>query len=265
MAITWGPYATASNSNQAVGVEVTFAWVNVATGVGRITTAYWTHSVLEIGDSQVLTDSTFGDTHAYRLPPSGQAANVLQHIVTHSFDVQASFAGGPTYTFNASISQHWQGISPSVSVPFTVPPRVGGVPSSVASLTAYDPSRTTIHLNWPAPANNGSAIDRYQVQIARDSTFTSLVYDNPNIVIVPDEFGKGALALPVGTQLYARVRAHNAIGYGGWSPTAAFSTLSSVKVKIGGQWVNALVRVKMGGVWRDAGVKVKIGGQWVGV
>ena len=70
-----------------------------------------------------------------------------------------------------------------------------------------------------SPDNGGVAITNKQLQIATNSTFTNLVYDNTTTATSVAVSG-----LTIATTYYARTRPYNTVGWGNWSPLSQFTT-----------------------------------------
>jgi hypothetical protein len=66
--------------------------------------------------------------------------------------------------------------------------------------------------------------ERYHLQVARDESFSSLVFDNENITIMSWQLLNPLTSI---TKYYWRVRAINLVGWGDWSPTYQFTTTRS--------------------------------------
>lgn len=123
---------------------------------------------------------------------------------------------GSTYTFGANITGAFNGDNPSVSDSIKVPALEPGKPGAPSFSSLTDTSFT---VQFGAAASNGSSVDSYQVQIATDSNFNNLVYN---------ESGSTRTRYPSGldqrTTHYARARAHNGEGWGDWSSTGSTKT-----------------------------------------
>lgn len=92
---------------------------------------------------------------------------------------------------------------------------VPGAPTAPAAVAG--PGRLTV--GWTAPASDGGvAIDAYRLEVATDSGFTSIV---ATVDVGAAVRSKTVLELTPGTTYYARVRAHNSVGYGANSTTAS--------------------------------------------
>lgn len=70
-----------------------------------------------------------------------------------------------------------------------------------------------------SPDNGGVAITNKQLQIATNSTFTNLVYDNTTTAASVAVSG-----LTIATTYYVRTRPYNTVGWGNWSPLSQFTT-----------------------------------------
>jgi len=70
-----------------------------------------------------------------------------------------------------------------------------------------------------SPDDGGVAITNKQLQIATNSTFTNLVYDNTTTAASVAVSG-----LTIATTYYVRTRPYNSVGWGNWSPLSQFTT-----------------------------------------
>lgn len=91
----------------------------------------------------------------------------------------------------------------------TVPSTVPNAPTTTSSVG--DRSYT---VNWTAPANNGSAIDYYEVQItdADEQNWSTIASPNPGPTATSQTFD----SLTNGKSYRTRVRAHNSRGFGSY-------------------------------------------------
>jgi len=140
--------------------------------------------------------------------------------------------------------------SGSVTVSATTPSGISGGPyiSNV--------STTTFTVSWKAPNyNGGSAVTGYDQEYQTSGGAAVTTSSTVGTAINASGFQPG-----VGYRV--RVRAKNAVGPGPWSGWAYLTTLSGMKVRVGGVWRNAKVWVRVGGTWRQAKVYVRNGGTW---
>ena len=70
-----------------------------------------------------------------------------------------------------------------------------------------------------SPDDGGEAITNKQLQIATNSTFTNLVYDNTSTAASVAVSG-----LSIATTYYVRTRPYNSVGWGNWSQISQFTT-----------------------------------------
>ncbi len=101
----------------------------------------------------------------------------------------------------------------------SVPGAVGAV--SAAWVDAGQPE-PVLHLQWPAPADGGRAVDDYEWEVTIEgATPTVQTGALGSAVLTADVAG---LVVPPGARVTVRVHAHNAVGWGDWSqpvePTA---------------------------------------------
>lgn len=113
-------------------------------------------------------------------------------------------------------------VSGSTSVPgnIVIPARPPSVPSAPGTPSAGTITGTSIAYSWSAPSQtNGASITTYQLVLSRYSDFRSFDYNNQ-----ANNRSRTASGLSPGTTYYARVRAHNAAGWGPWSGTRVVAT-----------------------------------------
>ncbi|WP_263729949.1 fibronectin type III domain-containing protein [Cellulomonas sp. SG140] len=179
----------------------------------------------------------------------GQGGNVVASAAGGSFNAYGlQRATTYYYTAHAHNAAGWSGWA-AMGV-FTTLATVPDAPTNV-SVGSIQPD--TALVSWTAPYDGGSTLTNYNVQVATDAAFTTNV----------QTFTTGALSgLIPGTVQYVRVRAGNAMGWGAWSSTVSFTTLSGGKVKVNGSWVNAKVWIKVNGAWVPGKVYKKANGAW---
>ncbi|MEU8327302.1 fibronectin type III domain-containing protein [Micromonospora sp. NPDC048839] len=119
-------------------------------------------------------------------------------------------------TVRAHNAAGWSGSSGTVTFKtLTTVPDTPPVPTvdSIGSTQAY--------VTWGAPSDTGGLpLSANGGQVSRNSAFTDLIQGWQE-----DGWqGRNLTGLPKGTTLYVRVRAGNANGWGGWSPSRAFTT-----------------------------------------
>jgi hypothetical protein len=95
-------------------------------------------------------------------------------------------------------------------------------PDQMAAPTPYAATASSANFTWSAPNNGGSGITQWELQVARDAGFASMLYD---AYTAP---GVQVGGLSRATTYFARVRAANAIGWSTWSGAAAFTTGGTV-------------------------------------
>jgi hypothetical protein len=156
-----------------------------------------------------------------------------------------------------STSGDWYGSIPGPArIP--KPPSAPGGPS----VSGIGPKSATIAFTQPGD-NRGSAIDQFQVLISK----------NPNPEISPVYSATGITSSPVtvntldpATDYYTKVRAHNGSygGWGDWSATAQFRTLSGAYVGKSGAFPGAEMLVGKAGSFQTVlEVRVGKGGSFV--
>lgn len=199
MAITWGGWASGSGTNQfRVGIDFEVIGTTVHFSI-------YGESLYPINDQVDIwwSGASTGSVTRYRWnASSGQVV-----LATNR-----SFSGsrGSAYTLNASVSDIYNGATPSHSRSVTVPALVPATPSTptVSGVTSSSfTARTT------APASNGSAITGYEWQVSDSaSSWPSGVASSTGVT--QELTGYGHLA---NQSAYVRVRARNGVGASAWS------------------------------------------------
>ena len=219
MAIEW----SARVANIAVGIDVRHDPISSSTTHVNVYVDVWVRTYAAYSDSQTaqLRGSVAAD-YGYNLNTPNGTTDVL--VATYTIPAQGlSYSGGPSYSFSVSLwgVYNTSNGSPSVSRSWTLPARPASVPGAPAIKSFTNITSSSVSIDWYTPATNGSPIDLWQLQVDNNSNFSSPVY-NRQEVNPPDPGG-----LDRATTYYARVRAHNGVGWGPWSPTKSFKTLAT--------------------------------------
>jgi hypothetical protein len=173
----------------------------------------------------------FDDNQDYKVTGTGggsgsfhnnlTSAGQTKLIYSRDFNASIDYDGGPTYSWTASISDMYNGGTPSHSRSLTLPARPPSAPSAPGTPTAGSVTSTGATLTWSTPASNGASLDRNAGQVARDSAFTQIV---TSWDVAGWATSRIITGLPKGTPLYARVRARNSVGWSSYSGARAFTT-----------------------------------------
>ncbi|OKI45116.1 fibronectin type III domain-containing protein [Micromonospora sp. CB01531] len=166
-------------------------------------------------DQDFKVTGTGGGTGTFHNSLSGSSTKL---IYSHDMSASIDYDGGPTYTWTASISDMYNGGTPSHTRSITLPKRPASPPSAPATPTAASITSTSAALSWSVPANNGAAIDSYGLWVSTSSTFPGSTY------VTQTGTSRTWTGLAKGTTYYARVNAHNAAGWGSYSGTRTFTT-----------------------------------------
>ena len=193
-----GQVVLSSPSNAATNqaLSLTLKW-NAASGTQPIT--YFLQVATDSGFSNLVEDLS-------GLASTEQLISGLAYNTTYYWHVQAENAYGL-----GAWSATW---SFTTIPPATLPGQV----TLVSPANGATKQKSTIVFEWNTPT--GTAPFTYQLQIATDSGFTSLVYDNATLSSTSNRVS----GLPKATTMYWRVRAGNTAGWGPWSTTRTFAT-----------------------------------------
>ena len=217
--------------------------VTGAAGNAQVTVA-WT-APASIGESPIT---------GYRVQVATSAAGSYSNATgcaTNSTTASCTATGltnGTAYFFKvAAINGAGTGVYSAASsgvTPVTVP----GVPASVATTAA----NTQVTVTWTAPANGGSAITGYQVQLG---TTSGGPYSNTACATNSTTASCTATGLTTGTAYFFRVAAINAVGTGAYSaesmavpgPPATGTPDTTFTINLGTGFNNGVYAVAMQG------------------
>lgn len=218
MTTTWGT----AEAHLQVGIN---CWTSTPSASSTYVTVYL-RVYVRVTDGWAFEDNqsysvsgTGGGSGSYYNGLSGTGATKL--IYSKDFNAAVGYSGGPTYSWTASISGMYNGGTPSHSRSLTLPARPPSAPSAPGTPTAGSITSTGVTLSWSTPSNNGRSLDRNSGQVSRNSSFTDLVQSWD---VSGWATSRAVTGLPKGTTLYARVRAHNSVGWSSWSGARTFAT-----------------------------------------
>ena len=132
-------------------------------------------------------------------------------------------------------------------------------PSTPATPTVTDVDQDSGVVHWTAPANNGSALDGYQLQVATASSFTNATTHTGGVWRTNHTVSN----LQPNTTYYVRLRVKNGVGWSGWSGSRSFATLPGLRAMTSGGWVNVQeLRAWVGGQWVPAELRKFVNNAW---
>lgn len=178
----------------------------------------------------------------FRFEPGGDYQRLGRAKVSYSQTVTFKIGdsgtaglGGPT-TFSVSINRSKK-------------------PNAPYGLEVHDVTSTGMRVTFIDGANNGDSIDARQIGVSTSPTGSKKTIASDGNT----NFG----SLTPGTTYYIWARTHNSVGWSIWSTTArSATTLSVVRVRVGGVWETATPYVKVSGVWKLARPWSRVAGVW---
>lgn len=191
-------------------------------------------------------------------------------------DGQQRWKDGPTDVWrNANGDGYWNGTSESMPLSMrlqygsidTTPggsiplPRIARAPGAPGTPTVSAITATSATFTWAAAARGNRNIDQYQWQLSTSVTMSPQVAAVQVGTALTDDTAND-LTLTPGVEYFVRVRAHNADGWGAYSPIVSFRTLAGVYVSDGTTWKIAEVYVSDGSKWLPAVVNISDGATW---
>lgn len=150
-------------------------------------------------------------------------------------------------------------VSGSVFVPAYIPTAtVPGVPGTAADTI----QQTSVRIVVTAPASNGgAAIDSYETYV-----LTNNAWPDAGGTVIASAYGGTFTTPPILyplTTYYYTSRAHNSVGYSGWTPMRVVTTRESGMVNVGGTWRQAAGYANVAGTWHVIQeTYANVGGTW---
>lgn len=136
--------------------------------------------------------------------------------------------------------------------------RIPKVPAAPTPLSVDEATPTGFKYRFSGGSNNGSAILRWESQVATDAAFTQ----NVKSMSDPSSGTHIYTGLLPGQVYYARSRGVNSIGNGAWSSSLSIRTLSGAYVRRGNTWKPVEVLVYRSGQWKPAEIFIYKDGAW---
>lgn len=220
MAIVWGPYA--GRTNERVGIDVWTDGYDTNTPSINVYVDVYVESALPITDDQVINVGGSGIglyTEGFAMRQGTRHAT--RHII---YSQGQNYNGGPTYSWSAHITGHFEGVQPGVSVTWSLPPRPPNVPTmpptAVDNVTA-----TGARVVVSAADGRGAGINGYEAFILRNNAWPG-AGGQPAASASGGTFSTNALTRA--TTYYYTARARNAVGWGAWTTMKAFTTKPTI-------------------------------------
>ncbi|WP_454051461.1 fibronectin type III domain-containing protein [Cellulomonas sp. Marseille-Q8402] len=220
MAISWGP----TSGHMQVGIDVRTDAYDASTTAINVYVDFWVRTIAYgAADDQSLTAYVNGGGWAswnYRM---SSAAGATTQLVVGTITIPSqglSYGGGPGYTFQGSVSGSNLGANPSHAIGWSLPARPASVPTQPP--TAADSiTSSSARVVVSAADGRGAGVDAYRVRVQR----------NVDGAIVFDQQTGGTVTvggLVRNTAYVYFAGAHNAVGWGAWSPARSFTTSATV-------------------------------------
>jgi Fibronectin type III domain len=214
MAISWGGFS----GHLRVGIEVRHDGYDT-----------WTPSINVYVDYYVQCDSTWNFGDSQRLNIWGSVGggwdfyndlgkNGVKFIGTAVVGGQGqSYGGGPVYHFAGGITGHYQGATPSHGIDWALPARPPNVPTN-PPMWVTEVTSNSARINVNPADGRGAGVDAYEVAIS---------HPGPSWGGWHQSWGGGtgyATNLQPNTVYEAAARAHNWVGWSGWTYSGHFRT-----------------------------------------
>lgn len=259
-----GTATFSANGNYYIDVDAQLVSQNLA---GNYSTIYWRVDVVKtygygfwgstgIGNKGSADSSAGGLWYAGDLSYDFRNGSMTGRwtMASGTFNVAHRADGNAEYYVNGSLTLAQLG-SASSGTGWRSLPRLANVPDSPvpAGFGAID--QTSIQYYFSGRGNGGSAILEWQA-LYQDAT------ENGPQIPYWSNGGTPIGGLKPGHRYNFWSRGRNAVGWGPWSSISSAKTIAGARVKVNGQWREAVPYVKVNGVWRLARPLVKVNGTW---
>jgi hypothetical protein len=111
-------------------------------------------------------------------------------------------------------------------------------------------------------ADNGADIDSRQIGYGTSSSSPQKTITAKATISIDGSWFVDVTGLSPGTTYYFWGRTHNREGWSTWTLSHKVTTLSTVKVNVGGVWKDAIPYVNVAGVWKVASPWTRSAGVW---
>lgn len=258
-----GTQLFSNNSNYYIDVDATLVSQDQGAKTSYI---YWRVNVVKTAGSGFASTTNQGNSgsassNVGQLWANGNMAYNFQNgqntgtftiadghfTVQHGSDGQGSYYVDGTLTLNllgtASAGTGWRNL-----------PSLARVPDAPTPLFVDQNTQTTLRYAFSGNYDGGAPIIEWQVGYGTD----------PNIIMW-ERWSDGlytAVDLAPATTYYFWSRGRNSVGWGPWSSRWDGRTIAGARVKVDGNWKEAIPWVKVDGNWKLAQPWVKVDGNW---
>jgi hypothetical protein len=129
------------------------------------------------------------------------------------------------------------------------------VPDAPSAVVISDLTQKTLTASFTVNGDGGSAINGTEV-------WWSLTNTLPGTNSISGTSPRAITNLLPGRTYYFWSRAHNAVGWSGWSEVTVIKMIAGARVMSGGVWKDAVPYVRVSGTWKVARPWVKVAGTW---
>jgi hypothetical protein len=249
--ITWGAWDYGGNNGMRVGVEITSSAVSHTSATCTFTFKVYTQNQARYDDNQTVTfGGTAGDgSVAYYNGQTTTATLRSTQAYVHTYAAGSYGTSPGTLSFTAAVSGTYNGVTPSVSITFSVPARPYGVPAAVTGVTATRNSDSQITLNWTRHATTGEPYTSQTVQLR---TFSGSSWGAWTTVATASATATSYVQTGlIANRVYQfQVRANNTVGSSAYAaatavpmtpaaPTNVLSVLNGAGTQVTTSWFNA--------------------------
>jgi hypothetical protein len=230
-------------------------------GPGGSTGSVYGGSGVQIGyiAGPVMGWSEFGRHSGTPFLPSGYP-NGATRWNDGPFDVWVGHDGNGNATVSLQMSLEYGNVRTYPQATYDLG-RIARAPGAPGKPVVSNIGPVSVSLAWTNAPRGHADVRSYQWQMATDAGYAATVAA-PEVGLVLSDNTANDVTLTPGTRYWVRVRAWSTDGWGAWSESATFETLSGGRAWDGTQWRNCRVRVWDGTQWRNCRVRVWDGTQW---
>lgn len=174
-------------------------------------------------------------------------------IAEGTFNVYHDAAGNASYYVNGRLDLVNLG-SAETGTGWRSLPALARVPDAPTSVRIDNISQTTMNYWFSGNGDGGAPILEWQALWQEGGGPQNTVGWNNGLLAMT--------GLKPATQYNFWSRGRNSVGWGPWSSMMSARTTAGARVKVNGQWKEAIPWIKVNGVWRIAQPYVKTNGAW---
>lgn len=174
-------------------------------------------------------------------------------IADGTFRVNHNGTGQASYYFSAALTYYALG-SASASTGWRDLPRLATEPDPPSPVGFHRVDQVAIEYQFRGNSDGGLPIREWQIGYGRNPSYPEYFTGSNGTTLIG--------GLTPATTWYFWSRGRNDIGWSGWSARSQARTHAGARIKINGQWRDAVPYIKYKGQWKLVEPLIKIDGRW---